>query len=184
MTPPLENFYFLVKGPENTTFDADSTALPIAPFESGFLHFTDAQIQDFVLSRLTTTPKGTNLCPNFYAYLDEKSEATDSVVFGAMYNPEDERDIDEMTEEEHEEYLNQPLDTEYPLTEWKQWRIPFADADKFYTLLTFETDTTRKVFNDRFLAKFTDGNGVFQAKQAIDQYVHGETRSEILRPSS
>jgi len=55
---------------------------------------------------------------------------------------------------------------------WKEWRVSFADAERASTILSFEEDFTMKLYNDAFVAAYSDAEGVFLVEKALEAYVN------------
>lgn len=74
------------------------------------------------------------------------------------------RDPDTMTADrwgaECEEREDEPDDS------WRGWRVSFEDANSLSTFLCFECDFTYKLYNDDFVAAYTDDKGFFHLTSA------------------
>lgn len=174
MQTPKHNFFSLVRGPDQTTFDAWCTEPPVAPFETGFLDASSEAIRDWIAERIPIAPYGSNLEPSQYAILDNISIDTNTVIFGNSYSTIMDRDIDTMTEEEREAWERE-LDEDHEDDAWKEWRVSFKDADEMSTKLGFPSDFTPKLYNDDFVAAYTDGRGVFDYETAHREWLTRET---------
>lgn len=176
---PQHNFFSLVRHPTQSSFDLMYTEPPVAPFDSGFAGYTSPQIREFIAERLPETPPGSDLEPCQYALLDERSVATHSVVLGHSYSTLDMRDPDGMTEDELESWQREmderdDADDDDADDAWREWRVHFKDAERMSTKLSFEEDFTMQLYNDRFVAAYTDEDGIFDIASAFRAFAGNE----------
>jgi len=81
------------------------------------------------------------------------------------------RDLDIMTEDEADQWQTECDECEDEEDDsWREWRVRFEDADALSTILCFEGEFTPKVYNDEFVATYTDAAGVFQLRSAYRAY--------------
>ncbi|KAF2484878.1 hypothetical protein BDY17DRAFT_92918 [Neohortaea acidophila] len=177
LSTPKHDSFSLVRNPEQSAFDLQPTKTPVAPFNTGFANWTSEQIRKFVTKHLPDTPNGSNLVPGVYALLDARGGRDGTIVIGHSYSPLLERDVDTMTEEEREEWEEAVESHDYDNDEdleWWEWRVTFDDSWHLTTLLDFESDSTRLLYDRDFVASHTDANGVFQMTRAWKEFTRGE----------
>lgn len=167
---PKHNFFSLVHDSNQTTFDAFCTSPPIRPFVSDFQN--QEQIRNFVATNLENPPSGSDLEACQYALLDERSAADQTVILVHSYSSLWMRDPETMTEDELAEWDAECESREdEPDDSWREWRVSFENAESLSTYLCFECDFTVKLYNEDFVAAYTDDKGVFQlgsAKRAFE----------------
>ncbi|KAH0291385.1 hypothetical protein M436DRAFT_61539 [Aureobasidium namibiae CBS 147.97] len=166
---PRHNFFSLVRDSTQSNFDPWCTSPPVAPFNSDFSGRD--QIRTFLAEHISVPPKGSDLESRQYAILDERSATDRTVILGHSYSSLLMRDLETMTEDEADqwqiecdEYEGEEDDSR------REWRVKFEDADALSTILCFEGDFTPKVYNDEFIAIYTDAEGVFQLEPAYRAY--------------
>lgn len=170
-------FLSLVRDPSQPSFDPRCTTLPVEPFETGFLNYSREQIRDYLAERLPTEIKGSFLTSGFYAILDERSALDNTVVFGGSFSTLRDRDPETMTFEEIDEWdLECEQNPDAPDDIWREFRVRFEELYDLTTTLLFEGDFTQKLYNDAFVAKYTDKRGVFFHEQARLAYVGDWTK--------
>jgi hypothetical protein len=98
-----------------------------------------------------------------------------TVILAHSYSSLLERDPDIMTEEEAEQweadcekYGDEENDS------WREWRVAFQDAERLSVILCFEQDFTPKLYNEDFVARHTDAEGVFQLRSAFQAFAGAE----------
>jgi hypothetical protein len=174
LSTPKYNFFSLVRDPTQKTFDLKYTMPPVPhafEFETGFLGYERAQIRDFVTKRISDdSARGGWLEPNMYILLDERSiDGEKTVVFGKGLSSLHDRDPDTMTEEEKDQWMRECNEVDYidaPKDLWREYRVRFEEAENFATFFIIDTDFTQKLYNDEFVAEYTDERGVFQLAKA------------------
>jgi hypothetical protein len=167
--PSEYNAFSLVRNPNQTIFDVQCTTPPIpSSFETGFLGYERAQIRGFVTERLSDNAARRGwLEPGYYALLDEFSlEGENTVVLGIALSSLHDRDPSGMTDDEIEQWWTECEEQERVPDKWREFRVKFDEADKLATVLTMESDFTQKLYNDDFVAEYTDERGVFQLARA------------------
>jgi len=128
-------------------------------------------IRTFLAEHLSVPPKGSDLESRQYAILDERSATDQTVILGHSYSSLLMRDPDTMTEDEADQWQFECDECEDEEDDsWREWRVRFEDADALSTILCFEGDLTPKVYNDEFVATYTDAEGVFQLRSAYRAY--------------
>lgn len=169
---PRHNFFSLVRGPSHSPLDPWCTTPPVSSFETGFKDFTREQLRNFVAERLQTAPQGTNLGPDQYALLDERSAGDNTVVLSIACSSLHDRDPETMDEAELEQWEEECEDNPNPRKDvWREFRVKFHDAEKLSTDLTMENDFTQKLYNDDFVAEHTDDQGIFKLQRAYEAFV-------------
>jgi hypothetical protein len=107
--------------------------------------------------------------PDMYALLDGRNIEGDenTVVLGIALSSMYDRDPEVMTEEKKDEWMLEcDRYEDAPKDFWREFRVVFTEAEKLVTVLMFESDFTQKLYNDEFVAKYTDERGVFQVARA------------------
>lgn len=88
-----------------------------------------------------------------------------------------ERDPAAMTEDEYDAWnreMDEPDELDDPgdaYDAWREWRVHFKDAEDMSTRIGFESDLTPKLYNEDFVAAYTDRDGVFDLESAFRAYV-------------
>jgi hypothetical protein len=169
LSTPEHNFFSLVRDPAQTTFDLRSTTPPIpSSFETGFLGYERTQIREFVAEENLSLPaKCSWIVPDMYALLDEISlDGENTVVLGTALSSIHDRDPGAMTKDEKDQWILESDQHDLIKDMWREFRVTFAEAEQLSTVLTFEKDFTQKLYNDAFVAKYTDERGVFHVARA------------------
>lgn len=82
------------------------------------------------------------------------------------------RDVDTMTEEERQSWELELDNLEGPAHDaWREWRVRFEDAEKMITSLAIPWDFTPKLYNEQYVAAYTDEDGIFDLKAALHAYL-------------
>jgi hypothetical protein len=113
-----------------------------------------------------------------YALLDEISlDGKNTVVLGTALSSIHDRDRGAMTKDEKDQWILESDQHDWIKDMWREFRVTFAEAKQLSTVLTFEKDFTQKLYNDAFVAKYTDERGVFhvaRAQRAFETSHHDE----------
>lgn len=167
---PQPNFFSLVRHPNQTSFDFQRTDAPVAPFDSGFAGYTSIQIRDYLVGCDRQPIFGSELPPPRYALLDELSIASETVVLGHGYSTLGMRDPEFMTDDDYLAWEQEIEEHGEANDAWREWRVRFGDANFMAALLEGDVDLSPKLYNDTFVAQFTDADGIFDFDTARKTY--------------
>lgn len=177
---PDHKTFVLVQEPHKQSIGLEPTTAPIADFTTGFDGWSADQIRNFLVKNVSKPLKKSLVEPRLYAILDAKSDQTRTVILGFEFSPLVMRDPDSMTEEEVDQWeieCDNSREDENDLR-WREWRVSFQNSLDVIRELGIPTDFQPKLFNDAFVSRYTDQEGVFEVHRAKKAWMEEQVATE------